>query len=503
MSRWWPALAVPLAGILASFALPPIHILPLLVTLSYPIARMLACQNMRSAFWVGWGCGLGWFLVSLYWISNAMLTGGEQFYWMIPFAMLLLPSFLAIFWGLAFALAWRSGSSLTLRWGVLIFWLMIMEWLRAHLFTGFPWQTPGMVFAFRPLGFDLASVIGVFGCGVVAIMLASLPLAIRLNKRLGLTVVAMLSGLTVMAILVSGRPLIDHAASGLTVRMVQPAIPQQDKWKSELKDQHLAMHLEQSYALSEDQSKPDLIVWGEVSYAGFLEHDWQDIETVMLKATAGTSWVLLGGLRQQKTSDRMDYYNSIFLVQPDAKISGVYDKRYLVPWGEYVPFREAFSFVDHLAGGIDFSAGVNAGMLTLKRPDGRIVNIAPLICYEVIFPVSTRHAAIGADMLVNLTNDAWFGDSLGPRQHLAMAQMRSAELGLPMVRVATTGISAIINAYGQVTSHITYNTSDWQDIVISGRTHTIYARYGELGFVVLLIFCLGAGIGCRRQNSLS
>jgi apolipoprotein N-acyltransferase len=111
------ALPVPIAGILASFALPPIHFLPLLVALSYPIARMLSCQNMRSAFWVGWGCGLGWFLVSLYWISNAMLTGGSQFYWMIPFAMFFLPSFLAIFWGLAFALAWRTGTSPAVRWG--------------------------------------------------------------------------------------------------------------------------------------------------------------------------------------------------------------------------------------------------------------------------------------------------------------------------------------------------------------------------------------------------
>ncbi len=219
----------------------------------------------------------------------------------------------------------------------------------------------------------------------------------------------------------------------------------------------------------------------------------------MQQATADTSWILLGGLRQKKTSDRTDYYNSIFLVQPDAKISGVYDKRYLVPWGEYVPFREAFSFVDHLAGGIDFSAGVNAGMLFLERPDGRMVNIAPLICYEVIFPVSTRHAANGSDLLVNLTNDAWFGDSLGPRQHLAMAQMRSAELGLPMIRVATTGISAIINAYGHVTSHITYNTSQWQDAVISGRTYTLYSEYGELGFLILLVFCLGVGMRFRSQ----
>lgn len=122
MIKHWPALAVPVAGMLASFALPPMHILPLLFALAYPMARMLACPTMRAAFWVGWGCGLGWFLVSLYWISNAMMTGGEEFYWMIPFAMFCLPSVLAIFWGVAFALAWRSGTSPTVRWAALIAW---------------------------------------------------------------------------------------------------------------------------------------------------------------------------------------------------------------------------------------------------------------------------------------------------------------------------------------------------------------------------------------------
>ena len=172
MIKHWPALAVPLAGMLASFALPPMHILPLVFALAYPMARLLACSTIRSAFWVGWGCGLGWFIVSLYWISNAMMTGGAEFYWMIPFAMLCLPSVLAIFWGVAFALAWCSGTSPTIRWAALIAWVMIAEYVRAFLFTGFPWQSPGMVFAIAPLGFDLASVIGVFGCGVIMIMVA-------------------------------------------------------------------------------------------------------------------------------------------------------------------------------------------------------------------------------------------------------------------------------------------------------------------------------------------
>lgn len=507
MIKHWPALAVPVAGMLASFALPPMHILPLLFALAYPMARMLACPTMRAAFWVGWGCGLGWFLVSLYWISNAMMTGGEEFYWMIPFAMFCLPSVLAIFWGVAFALAWRSGTSPTVRWAALIAWVMIAEYMRAFLFTGFPWQSPGMVFAIAPLGFDLASVIGVFGCGVIMIMVAGLPLAWRLDKGFGKVISTILAGVVVVAAIAAQRPLVDHAASGLTVRMVQPAIQQQDKWKSELRDQHIAVHLDQSQAVGGNSSerpdlpdRPDLIIWGEVSYAGFLDRDWDNVNARLSEATAGRSWLILGALRIQHEADQSKYFNSIFLINPDTRISGIYDKRYLVPWGEYVPFRHMFSFVDHLAGGIDFSAGAKAALQRLERSDGQIVHIAPLICYEVIFPVSTRKAAAGADMIVNLTNDAWFGDSLGPRQHLAMAQMRSAELGLPMVRVATTGISATIDAYGNITSHINYNASAWQDTEISGRTHTVYASYGEFGFVILMVICVLAGIGFRSRN---
>ena len=502
MIKHWPALAVPLAGMLASFALPPMHILPLVFALAYPMARLLACSTIRSAFWVGWGCGLGWFIVSLYWISNAMMTGGAEFYWMIPFAMLCLPSVLAIFWGVAFALAWCSGTSPTIRWAALIAWVMIAEYVRAFLFTGFPWQSPGMVFAIAPLGFDLASVIGVFGCGVVMIMVAGLPLAWRLDKGFGKVISAMLAGVVVVAAIAAQRPAVDHAASGLTVRMVQPAIQQQDKWKYELRDQHLKAHLDQSQAVGSNQSSasPDVIIWGEVSYAGFLENDWDNINARLSEATAGGSWLILGSLRKQHLADQAKYFNSIFLINPDTRISGIYDKRNLVPWGEYVPFREMFSFVDNLAGGIDFSAGTGAWMQKLERSDEQIVHIAPLICYEVIFPVSTRKAAAGADMMVNLTNDAWFGDSLGPRQHLAMAQMRSAELGLPMVRVATTGISAAIDAYGRITSHINYNASEWQDTEISGRTHTFYASYGELGFLILMVLCVLTGIGFRSRN---
>jgi len=519
-----PVLAVPLAGLLASLALPPIHLFPFLFFLSVPAAMLLKASRKRSAFLIGWGMGLGWFVVSLYWTSYALVTGGSAFYWMIPFAVLLLPAGLALFWGLAFLLAWLCFSSPASRLAGCCFWLMGMEWLRGHILTGFPWQTLGMSFAFAPIGFDLASILGVYGCGVVAILIGLLPLMLYQRQHLGGFILPVSAAIIITmamaaAALVSGRPLEDTAATGLRIRMVQPSIPQKDKWIRALRAEHIEKHIALSLMdqnlthqgsadpdapdAPDTQNAPDVIIWGEVSYAGMLEQDLPKWDEAFRAASQMKSWLILGSLYRQDHPTGPVYYNSAFLMQPDASISGRYDKQFLVPWGEFVPLRHIFSFVDKLVGGVDFSNGAGPVLLSLERQDGRLVRIAPLICYEIIYPASTRQASDNADLIVNLTNDAWFGNSLGPRQHLAMARMRSAELGLPMVRVATTGISAVIDPYGRLVTHIGYDVSGWRDAVIKGRTQTLYSRWGESGFVFLLIVILGLSFLSRpRHNTM-
>jgi apolipoprotein N-acyltransferase len=508
--------AVPLAGILASLALPPIHIFPFLFFLSVPAAMLLNAGSKRSAFLIGWGTGIGWFVVSLYWISNALVTGGSAFYWMIPFAALLFPAGLALFWGFAFLLAWCCFTSPASRLTGLCFWLMVMEWLRGTILTGFPWQTPGMAFAFSPVGFDLVSIFGVYGCGVAAILLGLLPVMIYWRQRLGGMRMAVVTAIIMMiflgaAVLVSGRPLEDTAASGLRIRMVQPSIPQQEKWDRSLRAEHLQQHIalslsdqklaQNNLADADAELAPDLIIWGEVSYAGVLENDLPYLGEAFRAASQMKSWLVLGSLYRQDFNPGPAYYNSMFLMSPDARIVGRYDKQFLVPWGEFVPLRHLFPFVDKLVGGVDFSAGSGPVLLPLQRHDGRVVQLAPLICYEIIYPASTRQASDNADLLVNVTNDAWFGNSIGPRQHLAMARMRSAELGLPMVRVATTGISAVIDPYGNIVASIGYDVNGSHDAVIKGRTKTLYSNWGETGFVLLLMTILSLGFVFRHQDS--
>ena len=528
------SISLGLAGAVASLALPPnddgAPIL-LICLLSWSVVLLLDASRWHVAFGIGWMTGFGWFLASLYWLGNALITGGEAFYWMIPFAVTLVPAGLAVFWGLAFLLTWCCFKHPVMRIMGLCVWLMVMEWLRGNILTGFPWQSPGMVFATGPLGLRLASSLGVYGCGVVALWLAVLPLTLLFllpsgRGRLGNLGYGVL-GLFGCAFLLMGtpfeRPIETTAASGMWVRVVQPSIPQQEKWVRNLRhshiDQHIALSVEESepptevWVWSVDEwgvrdgwfetiwdgevaSSPELIIWGEVSYAGRLLDDLPALRPRLREATQNQAGLILGSLRRDEAGQ---HYNSAFLLNADGDVTAHYDKRFLVPWGEFVPFRKMFPFVDKLAPGGDFGRGTEATILPFTRANGKVVKIAPLICYEIIYPFNTRKISQDADVIVNITNDAWFGDSLGPQQHFAMARMRAAETGLPVIRVANTGISAVIHPDGgYYLESLRYGTKDWGDAILRGRVNTIYARWGETGFVVALLMSLAVGFIFRR-----
>ena len=492
-----PLIRAILAGGIASLALPPIHALPLICALSVAASSLLKATRKREAFWLGWGTGFGWFFVSFYWLANALVTGGPAFYWMIPFAVLALPMGLALFWGLAFLLVWRCFSRAPARLAGLCFWLMVMEWLRGTILTGFPWQLPGMLFGFAPLGFDLASILGVYGCGVVALWLAILPIAWRCHRGFASMLAVLIALGFGLAYSVSYRPIETSTASGLAVRLVQPSIPQHEKWARNHRPNHLQQYLDLSLndRLGDTNAPiPELIIWGETSYAGRAQADLPQLKTYLTTISRHQSALIIGSIRRNQSGQ---YFNSAFLLDANANIVEHYDKRFLVPFGEFAPFRKIMPAIAALVSTTDFSPGDTPTQLPLTRNNGQIVHIAPLICYEIIYPTNTRKISKNADVIVNITNDAWFGNSLGPRQHLAMTQMRAAELGLPIVRVAGTGISAAINPYGKIITRINYREIGAGDAVLSGRTTTFYARWGEVGFIFVLLISLGLGFVFR------
>ena len=531
-------LGLVLAGGLASLAMPPFSLLPLICCLSYGgwlfLTHAFIAPNKFLRAWfgfaIGWFMGFGWFLASLYWLCQALITAGPNFYKFIPLAVTVVPAGLAIFWGWGFALATLPFARMDKRqirvyfagqlgiaqsmhqripWPwlqhkldrllLLVVWFMAVEWLRGLIFTGFPWQTPGMLFAFAPfdigVGFSVVSLLGVWGCGVIACLIAFFPLSFLMARYATIAMAGIVAVAFMAGVGVDGRTAQPTTATGMAVRVVQPSIPQKEKWKLEKRDAHLNSHVTASRTDLPPHS-PELIVWGETAYAGFLEYDIQELKFRFATATRANAWLITGGLGSNLTEDdEIIYHNSAYMLSPLGAIFSRYDKQHLVPYGEYLPFRRWIPFISHVVGIGDFVPGTDhARMYMLTDNNSKLVTIAPLICYEIIFPGLTRRMAHGvegehipADFIVNLTNDAWFGNSLGPRQHLAMAQMRAAELGIPVIRAANSGISAIIDPYGKITTRVDYNVVGWGDGVVGGKVATLYYHIGDLGFLCLMV----------------
>ena len=496
----YPRITAFLCGAIATLAMPPFLFLAAGFALGVPIFLLAREKRLRQVFMLGWMTGLGWFAASLYWIGNALITGGPQFYWMLPFVIFALPTVLGIYWGVAFLAA-----SITARPGLgrvfaVIFWLAVSEWLRGMLFTGFPWQTPGMAFAQDGLGFALASVIGVNGCTVIALIIAAIPAVILINYRFVLIPLVVISGALTLGGVYSQKSPTLPSSEAPVMRLVQGGIPQNQKWDYSARADNLNKFARLSQTAPQGTPTPDLIVWGETDFAGFLDREIDEVRKMLLKATVAESWLITGGLRHH-SAEKKPFFNSAYLLTPDLIIADYYDKRHLVPWGEYTPFREFLPFVDHFARSGDMAAGATSSIFTLPRDQGPALRILPLICYEIIFPAATRKAVVRnqIDVIINLTNDAWYGDTIGPRQHLAMAQMRAAELGVVIIRVASTGISAAIDPHGAIISSIPYDQEGVIDAAIPPRISTLYAYIGDWAFILLLLLLAAMTLAFRSR----
>ncbi|MCE2516434.1 MAG: apolipoprotein N-acyltransferase [Alphaproteobacteria bacterium] len=500
LSRYALAMA---AGLVASLALPPIGLTLGLFALSIPALMVMRRDDtphptIRDVFLLGWATGGGWFVVSLYWISNALVTSGGWHLLLVPLAGLGLPLFLGLFWGGGFALAHALTGALRLgpvpAVVMLAASLSAAEYLRGHVLTGFPWNAPGLVAASHDLGLAASSLIGYWGMGLVALIFGMLPALLICGDRYrsarlwGGAMLAAMAGLLVAAHMHLSSAAVNSSASGMMVRLVQPNIAQMEKWQRDRRPGHLA-------ALVAASRRPvtaplDLIVWPETAFAGSYDREPGVLTAITQAASSGSTPVLTGVLRVE--NDPFALFNAMMVMAPDGEVLGSASKAHLVPFGEYAPMRDYIPFADAIAGPYDFSPGEAGVALTITRQDGRVIRILPLICYEIIFPGAVRRNfdRAEAEVMVVITNDAWFGNSIGPRQHLAMAQMRAAEMGRPVVRVANTGISAMINSSGMITHRIEYGTAGVADAFIGGTKATYYHRFGDriyLGMLVMVI----------------
>jgi apolipoprotein N-acyltransferase len=448
-----PKLVAFLLGVLACFALPPFHFTILLLPAFSGLFLLIwHSRSPLKAFVTGWMFGLGYFASGLYWFAHALLVEPEKFAWMIPFAIFGLPSILAIYYGIIGYLTAKAKQKLSLRPILLILlfsalWL-IVEWLRGQLFTGFPWNLISYSWGYSDPMSQFVWLIGSYPYTAWTVLLSSLPATLFIEKRQKMQVGALLATFLMLLIPFGyGLARLDNAELTLTdhqLHLVQGNIPQQHKWDPERQYQTVQdyVRLSQKEGLQEDA----IIIWPETAYPYFLEAQSPPVQFIA-DALPKKGVLLTGAMRVEWHEGRKGikhFYNSLHAVLPDASVAATYDKVRLVPFGEFVPLRKILP-VEKITHGIqDFKRGMGAELLSLDAL--QIPPFQPLICYETIFPEFTSE---GAEWLLNVTNDAWFGHSAGPYQHLQMSRFRAIEQGLPMVRAANTGISAVYDGYGR------------------------------------------------------
>ncbi|MEL6124801.1 MAG: apolipoprotein N-acyltransferase [Pseudomonadota bacterium] len=477
----WPFLT----GILLTGAQAPVSLWPaLLIGTGLLYWLLTLAQTARRAAWIGWWAGTGYFASGLFWIAEAFFVDIARHGWMAPFAILFLSTGLALFWGLG---GWLFARARPAGWGApLMFagaWTFV-ELLRTYVLTGFPWN----LLAYGWLETAVAQVSGMIGphaLGFVTLFFAAM-LVRALEHRavgVGIATIAVAAVPTVWALgQTATTPTSELDAP--TVRVVQPNAPQHLKWTADgMREQYL-----NGLRATVDDGGADITIWPETSvpmfigepeiaYGGGL-YRWQDI------AAASENRPAIIGTRRR---DGQRYYNSLAVVGPGGALVAQYDKHHLVPFGEYLPFADLLArwgLFGLASGGVGYSAGPGPRVVSA---DG-VPPFLPLICYEAIFPHRMDAPGDRPRWIVHITNDAWFGNSAGPYQHLAQARFRAIETGLPVVRAANTGISAIIDAYGRVLEFVPLGTTGYaQDQLPPRGPEPLYARTGDTPLMAFLV----------------
>lgn len=442
----------------------------------------------RRAFWTLWVFGLGHFALSLSWIVQPFFVDPARHGWMAPFAIALMAGGLALFWGLAGALAWWiGGSALRRRWA-LVLALTGVELLRTYIFTGFPWALIGHVWIGWP-GMQVAALVGAGGLTLLALCIAAL--AAPLRPAGGLAALALTGLVTGYGLWRQGQPLPDDP--GTIVRLVQPDIPQTLKWDPDTAAQTFTTLLTLT-ATAPDGPRPDIIVWPETAFPYLLDSGGPLL--AQARYAAGKAILLIGAIRVDGNLG----YNSLVEIGEGGQPLAIYDKHHLVPFGEYVPLDFLLRWIGLTAmtaqEGFGYSAGPGPSLIDL----GRLGRFLPLICYEAIFPQDILSAPERPDWLLQVTNDAWFGTLQGPYQHLAQARLRTVETGLPLLRAANTGVSAVIDAHGGLRATLALGRRGDLDAALpASLPPTLYWRTGDLPLILVLLLAL-AGLAVRRRS---
>lgn len=497
------------AGALMVPAMPPYGLWPLLFV-GFPVFYLiLAGLRGWRAFAAGWAFGFGYFSYGLYWIANALKVPGNDYAWVYPFAIAGLPALLALFTAFAAWFIRRCGTDMATLAGYLLFCATLgaAEWLRGHLFTGYPWNLYGYAWAaFLPVA-QLAALGGSYFLTLLTIMGAAVPgyalIAPRPAAKNATILTVLAFGLTVAYGFVRLEINPTTYRPDILVRAVQPNIAQEDKWNPRKAVSNFERHLLLSQAKPENAAKTTILVWPETAVPFYMMNDMSARAALrtILEGYEMPVYLVTGLLRRDAvagaSAEDAAFYNSLTVLNRDLDSLAVYDKAHLVPFGEYLPFQKYLPF-----GPFVQFAGFEAGEGLRTIGVHGLPSFSPLICYEIIFPGAVVEKGTRPEWLVNVTNDGWYGDSMGPRQHFTMAVFRAIEQGVPVIRSANTGISGLVDPVGRVLHKSPLFTTDDTDLPLPkpAPSLNLFSRYGNIVFFVWLAVMFGASSALRRMS---
>ena len=502
---WQRAFVAGLAGVLAAFAQAPYHAFPVLwVSLPLLVWLLDGAVDVRSngrirrlwpAFSIGWAFGFGYFLNGLWWIGNAFLVDADQYAWALPIAVIALPIGLGLFHGVATTaarLVWINGPG---RIAVLAITWTVVEYARGHVLTGFPWIDLGYALAANTLMMQSAAIVGLYGLTLPAILIFAAPAALdgRRSGRLvfagAMAILALHVGYGVIRMALAEPGIVE----GVRLRLMQPAVTEWTKWQPGKRAELLGAYIDLSRKNAKDGSTGlngiTHLIWPESPFSFLLARESWALTSIADLLKTGPTTLITGAIRSDpavSADASPHFFNSIYVIGSTGEILSAYDKAHLVPFGEYLPLERTLNAlgIQQLTQ-IKSSFSTGPGPRTLSVPGAPSVGMT--ICYEAVFPGRVVDPLDRPSWLVNLTNDAWFGYSPGPYQHLHQARLRSVEEGLPMIRVANSGVTAAIDPWGRVAASLPLGKVGTIDVDLPrALSPTIYSNNRDIAVLIEL-----------------
>jgi len=501
------------AGVISGFSFAPFYLFPLLA-LSYPLLLFVLFKSNRfsGAFFLGWLFGVGQMFAGMIWIAAAFEVDDRFPAWVGYIAVGALSSLLAVYSGLVTGILWRlfrhkhlPRNCLPIVLSFVVLW-NLAEWLRGHLFTGFPWNLSGYAWGFSDIMLQSSAVWGIYGLGLVTIFLALTPYlliqtaTIEIKPRKSALIILSTSLFIIGSMVTYGMIQLSQPTEfhdDVKLKLIQGNINQEDKWDPAKKADNFIKYLDMSR--SEPEQGITHVIWPETAVVYFL--DMEPSRRYLIADMLNEGAVLMTGFPRIKRHPEFQAWNSFAVVDHKGNVKNIYDKHHLVPFGEYTPdfLSGSLSFLGlgMLVEGVSYSKGT--GERTFHQED--MPSYGVLICYEIIFSGAVVDRGNRPDWLLNITNDAWYGSFNGPYQHLLQTRVRAIEEGLPVIRSAGTGISAVIDSYGRVIQSLALNKKGVliSHLPVKREGLTLYSQNSSWIFFIFMLLLCGLIILFQRQ----